>query len=213
MVYVTGFIGIESYDIIHYLSRVARGLGKKSILIDCSDSMALSYTIRNPLVPVGNLVDYRGVDFISQPESIDFIEQYDYAFIDFGFDNEHPFIDECDGIFVVTDYQLHTNARIKGLEVADDQFLGLLLRNDVGSKVQAQTVIKQLGGLRFDEENVFSLMQADSNTATALAVQYDNVFKFDKITSDLKDFIISFFSEDFKEVDVKKALKLASKAK
>ena len=120
MVYVSGFVGTNSYDLIHYLSRVSRALKKRCLLIDCSDNLALSYTIRNPIVPAGSIVDYRGVDFIGHPSSLSLVDSYDYVFIDFGFSLDDEFIDESDGIFVVTDHQLQNVMQLKDLELDPD---------------------------------------------------------------------------------------------
>ncbi len=213
MVYVSGFIGTVSYDLIHYLSRVARAFKKKSLIIDCSDSMATSYTVRTPIVPPGERVDYRGVDFIGFPDDLDMVEEYDYVFIDFGFEVGHPYVDECDGIYVVTDHQLQNVMRLKDLEFDEDQDLSLIVRDDVGSKFSVSSVCRMLGELQFDPDRVFSIMQSDQNTLAALSVQYDSIFKFNRVTDDVRDIIIDFYSMDFKEAEVRKAFVKASRAR
>lgn len=45
-----------------------------------------------------------------------------------------------------------------------------------------------------------------------LSTQYDGMFRFNSISSEVKDFIISFCSVDFDEKDVVKALRDTMKA-
>lgn len=209
---IVGFVGIESYDLIHYLSRIARALGQKSLMVDLSDNRALSHTIRNPLVPDGEIVDFRGVDFIARKIDVSKFSGYDYVFIDFGFQVNSTVIDVCDEVFCVTDFQRHNIARLREVQLGE-QFIILVLKDEVSINVKADAVLAQLPELQIDSENVYTIAHSDSNYASALGIQYGSVFRFDRITSDYKTLLLDYFSEMFKESEVKAALKKASKGK
>lgn len=52
-----------------------------------------------------------------------------------------------------------------------------------------------------------------ANTSTALSIQYDNVFQFNRVSSDVKEFLFGFLSVDYDEKRLKAAFKAASKGK
>lgn len=215
MAYVSGFVGTDCYDLLHYLSRVCRVLGRKALLIDCSDRKALSYSIDNSMVPNEEIVDCHGVDFINGLKNIDLLSKYDYTFIDFGLNVNHPGIAECDSIYVVSDFQKHTIAPLQKLVVDKEQVLGLVAREYVGTKVKPEAILSQLPNLKFGQ-NIWVIPQAASNTACCLLTQYDSIFRFDKVTSEIKEFLFDFYVEDLdilkmKESDLKRVIKKASK--
>lgn len=212
---VVAFVGIESYDLIHYLSRLIRKLGGKSLLVDYSDSRSLAHTINNPLVPDGEIVDYRGVDFITDSCDENLFSNYDYVFIDFGFNTRNPYLKHCEEIYFVTDLQRQNAARLRLVQPNDDQYCSLVIREMVSSKVGADAIKAQLPNISFseDDSNVYEIYADTTNTSTALSIQYDNVFQFNRVSSDVKEFLFGFLSVDYDEKKLKAAFKAASKGK
>lgn len=208
--YVTGFIGVDCYDLILYLSRTARYLNKRALIVDYSDGMALSYSIRNPLVPENEVIDYRGVDFVSFPESLDMIEDYDYVFIDLGFNKSDWVLENCDCVIFVTDLKLHNIERLKTINVFDDQDVSLVIRNIVNSKIKPKFVSSQFEYLNLTSDDIFTIEYSENNEAVAINAQYDSIFRFNRLTGDFKNFIKKFFEADFNSKVVQAAFKKAS---
>ena len=109
---ICGFYGIDSYDIIHYLSRIFKNLNKKVLLVDKSCNKALFESISKPENLKGNsLVSYRDIDYMNEYEDNQ-ASNYDYIFIDFGLNDKDKTI-ICDKLFLLTDLQVHNVNYIK----------------------------------------------------------------------------------------------------
>lgn len=111
---VLGFYGIEIYDIIIYSSLLISNMGKKVLVIDNSDNKALSHCIVLPknMEDKDTIIEYRGLDYSLDNNFLKYINDYDYIFVDYGFNsnsNDFYYVDE---IIYVADMQYHNIKRI-----------------------------------------------------------------------------------------------------
>ena len=63
------YVGLDNFDIILYISRVLMKLGKKVLLVDHSETMAIKYCIPQPkgLNCQRDIITYQGIDFTINP--------------------------------------------------------------------------------------------------------------------------------------------------
>ena len=205
---VVGFFGSDSYDLVHFLARVLQQLGKQIVIVDRTRDRTMMMTV--PTAEMAGTVDYRGIDFTTEPVDIVHSE-YDYIFLYYGFD--------CPGIsdaveesYFVTDCQMQSIQKLKRLTLKEIQFRALVIRNSVPERDILGYVNLELGHLEFGEQNVYLLPFNQADISAMLAVQYDSVYRFDYVSKPTVDFIVGFCSLDFPEKDVMAALHIAAKA-
>ena len=79
------FVGTDSYDLVHFITRTAAVLGCHCLAVDRTKDLVLMQSLPDDCdLP---LVDYRGVDFTCQETEQEAVEEiYDYVFFYYGLD-------------------------------------------------------------------------------------------------------------------------------
>lgn len=213
--YTIGFVGIDCYDIIHYLARILCKLQKKVLLVDQSTKEALTYSVPIPKdMDLSNIITYRQVDF-TRAYRKDMLEEYDYIFMNFGDNKFCPEIEECEDLFIVTDQQGHNAAALSTyFEKQRKQSITAIIRNVVKCKIKPEFIIKLME--MNPDESPYYVMDADPiDQQLMLSCQYDQVFRFKKLSPNFKkmlyEILIDKLKFDIKEV--KQAFKKAEKGK
>lgn len=204
------FVGVDSYDLVHFLTRTAAVLGSRCLAVDKTKDLVLMSSLPDDCdLP---LIDYRGVDFTCQEiEPKVAGEEYDYVFFYFGFDTA-VIPDVFEEVYCVLDYQKYNIAKMLAIELPDTYAM-LILRDSNISKSYTSYAELELANKGFVQDDVCELPFAQGDAAVRLSVQYDGIFNFSKVSSEVVKFIVKFFSVDFKAKEVQKAARLASKGK
>lgn len=207
---VIGFLGIEKYDIIIYLSMILVGRGSKVLLIDSSKEESLKYCISIPeaLNPKVDIINYRGLDFIMGRSYREFEEEYDYILIDYGFERKTKEIIDMDKLVFVTDKQLHN---VKRLTKVLNTEATLVVRDTKEKKIIAEIAeifvhsnisIKKLYSLGFDEVDKSIMFN----------LQYNNKICIKKLSYSTKNFL-EIFSRDILNIEEKEYIKAYRKVR
>ena len=214
---VIGFLGVDKYDMIHYISRILKNLSYKVLLVDYSESKALKNSIPIPsgLDSSTNIVEYRSVDFSNElkPDA-DTINRYNYILIDFGFQTSHYELKNCTDIVFVTDLQQHNANRLLNFKIPIIHKY-LIIREVIKSKITADYVTQLLEPLKVIKGNHYIISQDTIDSRIMIECQYNNKFKFNRISNPFKDLLFDFISlitaETNTEKEIKKAYKKAER--
>lgn len=204
---ILGFVGCDSYDIIHYLSRILLELGESILLIDYSSLQALSCGI----VEDKEIVDFRGVDIAFDLELQEkLFHQYSYILLDFGIENNHKNLAECDEIYLVTDYQLYKIQLVLNTVMDEEQQRFLILRNDVGIKVKEDAILIEFDGL-VDKENTYKLNSDEKDLKNCILCQHNGAIAFKRISGDMKELLVKILEIDYERKEILAAIKKAAR--
>lgn len=208
---VFGFVGIDKYDIIMYLSSILVNLNKKVLLIDNSETAALTYCISIPesLNAKKEVVSYKNIDFIRNQTKENFEDRYDYILIDFGFKNHYQEIYECDNLVIVTDIQQHNMNRLLELKGYTNEAHLVIKEVDRTENImqvknlfcQQNINIKNCYYLRYDsvdQSNNYTLQYGKSIKVKTLSFEYKYFLK--ELAVSLIDINKSEYSQAFKRL-------------
>ncbi|HKL80685.1 MAG TPA: hypothetical protein VJ888_09665 [Mobilitalea sp.] len=214
---VIGFLGVDKYDFILYLSRILYAMGKKILLVDYSENYALSCCIPHPEALRKDILEYRGIYYMNGAGSgenysliNDTIEihnqQYDYILVDYGFDFNSIGLNNCDAIICVTDQQLH-NLRQFSLNNREDNIKGILtalIIRDVGDcKTKYRYLIDEMGLDQIAVTQTFITYQDDLDVRYRLNCQYDGVVRLHRLSKYMKAVLKGIVELIVPEVDRK----------
>lgn len=182
---VAGFLGIEAYDLILYLSRLLLNLGKKVLVIDNSESGALTCCIPVPdsLNPKNARISYRKLDFIKDRSALEFLRDYDYILIDFGFKTNHKDLENCSLVYLVTDRQQHNILRLQNLKVYREAYL---IVKDIIKNEFAVYLLDNLKDNKIEVKKYYCLYRDETDKENMVTLQYDNDIKFRSQSGQLK---------------------------
>lgn len=190
---VVAFIGIESFDIILYLSRILCQLGRNVLIADHTDQRALTHSIpqMQGIDPETNIITYRHVDFTAQRINSILANQYDDILIDcgcngIGFD---PELITC--IIYVTDlYGFHL-VRISALD--DYSHIGikqkLLVREVVATKYTAEDIVNRINK-RINSNMISVLYRDDLDYQNGVLCQNNQYFSFLRISRTFRKYLL-----------------------
>lgn len=145
---IVAYVGIESFDTILYLSRIMQRLGRKVLIADNSDTLALTYSVPqiSDLNTNENIITNRRVDFTRMSISEELAAQYDDVLVDCGMKEPATAIHLFTRIVYVTDLFEYNIQRIAGVgryyDCGCDKVL--LIRNAVDAKISSQQISQQI---------------------------------------------------------------------
>lgn len=215
-----GFNGFCKTDIILYLSRILHLLGEKVAIIDQSMQEELRYSIPTGLY-TQDRIDYRGVDVFLNCENIMLtnlpVEDYTVLLIDFGVNFKALELnEELKALFIVTDLSRHHTVPLSSClsHILNRPDSIRIIRDMVYSKINTRYIDSLLQSGQYT--NVIAKYEFDLNEKDyecRLRSQYDDVFKFGKISNDFKNMLIDCITGLFgtEKKFVLKALKKAQR--
>ncbi|WFR59543.1 hypothetical protein QA584_10755 [Anaerocolumna sp. AGMB13025] len=212
-----GFLGIEAYDLILFLSKLLLNLNQKVLLIDNSDTGALTCCIPVPdsLNPKVSKVSYQKIDFVKERASSEYEKAYDFILIDFGFKVNHKEIGNCSILYLITDKQQHNTLRfhnLKLIHVLKEQETYLIIKDLLNSESAAYLT----DSLRDKINNIkqyFYLFEDDIDRENMVSLQYNNEVKFRRQSGQYKNLLMQILTEalQFNRTEVILAYKKAKR--
>ena len=223
-----GFFGIEKYELLLYLSRIIRQLGKRVLLVDYSENGALSAGIPvwdqfGDQIPDGVVaesedyhaaVDYCGIHFVRDillNQSVK--EQYDCILIDFGFGVDHRAAESCSRVVLVSDQQLHNIHRLKHPEVWDGLPVYAVLKDLCPCRITPEYILEEIG-VWVAPDRRFAIYQDAWDAKCRISCQYSKLSPFVRLSREYREFLKSFTREifpEFNKSDIDRAFRLAEK--
>ena len=210
---IIGFIGIDKYEYILYLSRLLYQLNKKTLLLDCSLSKALTACVPAPAGLSNKRIEYRGVMFQDIKSSSDGItaakdmggDEFDCILIDY--DDEVKILEDnqLDILVYVTDQQMHNIRHLAELKVKKTAVKILVIKNYIQHRTSPSFIIQQLKLSTEDLKNTYVISQDEVDDKSKLSCQSDYVFKFNKVSHQTKNFIKGIAAELYPDI-TKRAL-------
>lgn len=209
---IIGFVGIEKYEIIHYLSRILIHLNQKILLADQSEERALACSIPVPFSDTGEIIDYNGVDVSLglKAEELRCMD-YNYILVDFGFYVQHPMLNICDEVYLVSDLQLHNIRSLSAMQLEKHQHRFLILKTFLGNKVNPCYIFEEMRNLMIREENSYALPMEERDYENCLNCQYENQISMKKLSRYVKQLLYEILLPDFSKNQLDRAFRLAER--
>lgn len=212
-----GFAGIEVVDTIMYLANICKHLGKKVVVIDCSQEEAFEYYIpvHNEIDMSKDCVSYCGVDFTKKKLSKSEKEDYDIALIYTDYQKMPSQFSEYTHMIVSVDMSKSSFKRIQEISFPNCKYTLLTVRNVISGSINIRPYIREaLDYLKTNE--VFIQHMNLSDLRALYKCQYNDRFNFKGISNDMLDYLELLIKVIYPKVeskDLKLAIKNAQKGK
>lgn len=191
---ILGFLGIEAYDLILYLTKLLYHLEKKVLLIDYSESGALACCIPVPdgLNPKITRISCTLMDFIKERKRLEYEDDYDYILIDFGFQTNHKELDNCSVLYLVTDRQQHNLIRLQNLKYSRE--IHVIIKDIVNVRFTGYLLdcLKDKG---LNIVNGYPLYKDDTDKENMLGLQYSDKIKLKMLSGQFRHVINQLMTE------------------
>lgn len=202
------FIGCECYDLILYLAKTLNALGASVLIIDNSDDHSLSTCIPTlDSVGLGQPVDYNnGITTVRGLEDVP--DNFEYVLIYHGKDTLAD-LSQSNEVFLVTDYQKHNVEFLQQVELDDDNYPLLVIRDRVSSKITPASIQEKLLKFEVDPNDVLVIDDTNDDLQCKVLCQYNAHVGFLNVSTSIKEFIYTALSE-YDRKSIKGAIRLAS---
>lgn len=180
---VIAFVGIESFDNIQYMARILSNLGKKVLVIDYSETEALTWSVpRISFIDINkDIVNYRNIDYTNQNITDSMLNVYDDVLIAFGFNIIEEAILSCNIICYVTDLYINNIKKINRINNFKIKSKYLFIRNVLEVKINPELVASQIKK-NIPKENTLILPFRERDQFSGLINQYNQTVCFTNIS-------------------------------
>lgn len=200
-----GFVGVESYDVVHLLGNVLLGLGYKLTVVDCSQFGDIVYTVPGYTTDMTQ-IDYNNLT-IYRAGSVNQIKLAEFVLIYFGMNTKHPDIKKCDELWIYTDSQLHKLNALSRLAINKEQPRFVVFRDRQLTRATKELILDIMKPLNVRDSNFIELDDDVQSLDIQFRIQYDSKILFKGVTSNVTDLVINILESDFELKDIKKSLK------
>lgn len=191
---IVAFVGLYSFDIILYLSRILLKVGRKVLVVDNSETFALTLSIPQiaELDTNQNYLTYRRVDFTSMGIDEKTTELYDDILIDCGVNAPKYKTELSTRIIYVTDLFDFNIKRLQGITYYDEikTMKKLLIRDAINTKLTTEYLIDKMKK-NITPGMVTVLYREESDYENSLLCHYNKVFRFTHISKMMKEYLIN----------------------
>ncbi len=213
-----GFVGSDKYEIILYLSRILYHLKKKVLLVDFSETRALTQSIPIPQVlrESETYLEYRGVDFIKGNNfNLKMVNEYDYVFLDFGYNKSELSKIPCDNIVYVTDLQFHNAKRLNINKDYGVENNIIVIKDVFQCKITPEYLLNELNP-KTNIKMIYIIEQDGLDIKLRINSQYSQTVSFDRLSKSMKIFlkdILLEFDENLEKIQIQSAYKKAERGR
>lgn len=207
-----GFVGVDKYDIIHYLASTLTVLNKRVLVVDSSMHGSITCTMPSIYRCERGIFNYRDFDVVLHPDfsMIDF-NQYDFVLVDFGFDIKNRDMVRMHEVYMVTDMQMQNVLRFKELELWPYQERFLVVRDIVRLRSVDNYIIEEFLDKSVGPDNTFAVQLDETDKIRMLDCMYNADYKFKDLSEPMRSLLYGIMSPYFKEKEFYKAFKTAAK--
>lgn len=213
---IVAYVGLANFEIILYLSRILQRLGRKVLVVDNSETMALTYSV--PQIAGMNtyesVISNRRVDFTNMPVSETLALSYDDILVDCGRSIPKTSPEMFTRIVYVTDMFEYNIRQIAHINHYDDCTCGkeLLVKDYVNAKITPEMIAERLNkGIPADK--ISYIYRDDYDYENCLNSHINHIFTL-KLTRMLRDYLleqIRYMCPSFTMKDIKAAYAKAKK--
>jgi hypothetical protein len=190
---IIGYAGIDTFDIMLYLSRILLKLGRKVLLVDHSETQALSNSIPKVegLNPSQGIISFRHVDFTLMTINDMAAQNYDDILISYGFNEPAEDKQLLTRIIYTTDLYEYNLDRVNSLIYYDPLNISrqLLIRDILNIKITPEIIAQKIHK-DIKRENVKVLYQNESDLINRLICNCNKSARFMKISGALQGYLI-----------------------
>ena len=222
---VIGFVGIDKYEIVLYLSQIIKNLGRSVLISDSSVYGALDDSISYVKEKSSNeIINYMGINYINtiREEKVSYNcqevlnleenkEKYDFILIDFGFDVSADIYNLCDSAFIVTDMQKHNIRRAGSLADKINIPYSIIIKDMIKCKISSDYLAKSIQRSH-PAQMVYTVYKDTLDEEYKLKCQYNTRIGFKKLSKDFRNMLIAIVKScngDIEEKTITKALRMA----
>lgn len=202
---VLGLIGVDKYDLIHYLAKLLQRLGQKVLVIDGSSRKALTATL-----PMQNTVfDFGGVDFVSgldKAKANVHLNDYDFVIIDFGFQIGNKLIAKCDEIWMISDEQKHNIINLQNVKLSPQQPRFAVIRSETPNKLN-NYFLQLLAPLGITQNTMYKITENKESRRNRMRIMYQNIVSMKTLGDDILHVISLMITPYFTEREINAAIK------
>lgn len=202
---VIGLIGIDKYDIIHYLAKLLHTLGQRVLVIDGSSRKAVTAT----LPAQGTVFDFGGVDFVAgfdKAKANVRLSDYDFVIIDFGFSVGSKLILKCDEVWLITDEQKHNIINLQNVKLSPKQPRFVVIRSDTPNKLHSY-FLQLLAPLGVTQNTVYHIMETKGSRHNRLQIMYQNIISMRGVSDDMLYVLTLMLAPYFSEREINMAIR------
>ncbi|MHB8129836.1 MAG: hypothetical protein ACYDEX_12635 [Mobilitalea sp.] len=214
---IVAYVGQDSFDIILYVSRILQKLGKRVLIVDNSETGALSESI--PQVQgidvSSGILTYRKVDFTAKVIDEKITDNYDEVLIDFGCYEPGIILSYITRVVYVTTMYDFVIKKVSGINFYDrlKASRSLLIREAMEINIATEDIVEKLDkGVLVKDVSV--LYRDDRDYENSLICHCNQIFKFTQISIKLKSYLIGeirILCPDLTEKHIKTAYTKAKK--
>lgn len=190
---IIAFVGIDNFDNIFYISKILSAVGKRVLLIDHSDTLAIKHSIPLPdgVECSKELVTYRNIDFTTKILTTDMMEEYDDIFLAYGFNEPLQDIVYCNRIVYVLDLYRYNQERlicIMGEKLPKEVEKELIVKGVLDTKLIPELVAEKIDN-SITKEGISVLLHDERDEANALLCHHNRMFCLRGISRQRKNYL------------------------
>lgn len=191
---VIGFLGIDKYEIMLYLAKLLVKLEKTVLLIDVSETSALSYCFSVPadMDSKIEIISHAGLEYTKKLDIEGQRKNYDVILIDYGFSYNYEDLGNHDHVCIVTDKQLHNLNRLLQVKAAQVESFLLLKNMDKDDNINH---IRDLFSKNFNIVNVYPFSADNIDQIHTYSLQYGKQLKIKILSFEYKQVMKKFAIE------------------
>jgi len=214
---VIAYAGITGFDIILYLSRILQKLGRKVLIADYNETMALTYSIPKAcgIDTFTEISTYMNIDFTGKAIDEAIIAEYDDILLDCGFGMPPFDISFLTKVIFISDMFEFNLKRLSQTPFYDRLPVKkeLLVRDAADIDITAD---RMLSILKKDIGKVQLLYHDEADYQNAILCHYNKLVRFAGISAMLKKYLLDelvLMVKDISFRQLKAALKKAGRGK
>lgn len=214
---IVAFAGCEGFDIIIYLSRILNKIGRKVLIADHSDTIAIASATPEitGLNITEDIVTYRDLDFTAKNLDEEMILPYDDILINCGMNRPRIIEFIVNKVVFITDMYQFNIKRIAQLDYYDGLFAEntLIIKDVVNTRLTTQSILSLLNkNITQDKVNIIYWDEGDYSNS--LLINHGQTIGFKGISKSLRGLLlkeVQAMKPDITDKKLKMAFKLARK--
>lgn len=205
MLKISGFVGIESYDLILLLAQAIKMTGTPVTIADVSYDRSLQYAV--PDLTSDTTTQFSDITYLSQKDLSLPQATGSYLLIYFGKNPVQGLLQKCSDVFLVTDYQKHNISFIRELQLPEEAYRFLIIRYKITNKITPDYVCYELKDLGIEQDAIFSFDDSPQDLGNQILLQYNADKTVHKVSQEILNCIACALSGDYEDDTIKRIVK------
>lgn len=212
---IVAYVGVSAFDIILYLSRILIKLDRRVLLVDNSETKALTCSfpqIQGVNTNIG-CITYRSVDFTTQTVTYELSEQYDDVLIDFGFHQTKMDISLLTRVIYVVDILENNIFKMASMEnFSDTVGKALFIRDMIDTRISIDHIISTVNK-GISKSNTYLVPRDDGDYYNSFLCQLSKVPRFTHISHRMREVLFFEIKKLYREISERQLKMVYHKAR